>query len=127
MHMERVRKEYFKKADIHIEHRTEDALVAIQGPKSAELLQPYLKTDLTQIYFNQFVKETIPQFSAEFIFYRTGYTGEDGFEISMPNSVVNDFVDSLFKSKDLYPAGLGARDALRLEAGEIIRALLTRS
>ncbi len=121
IHMENVRQESFSKADIKIEHRTEDALVAIQGPKSAQIIQSYLKTDLTQIYFNQFVKEVIPQFNAEFIFYRTGYTGEDGFEISMPNSVVNDFVESLFQHNDLYPAGLGARDALRLEAGKLNR------
>ncbi len=123
LHLERVRQESFRNADIRIEHRNEDALVAIQGPKSTEILQPYLKTNLNKIYFNHFVKENILQFNAEFIFYRTGYTGADGFEISMPNSVLNDFVDSLFKNKDLYPAGLGARDALRLEAGEIIRAL----
>jgi aminomethyltransferase len=123
IHMEKVRQMIFSKSDITIEHRTEDALIALQGPKSAQILQKYLKTDLNSIYFNNFVKETIPQFKAEFIFYRTGYTGEDGFEISMPNSVAVDFVDSLFATGEVHPAGLGARDALRLEAGMLKRPL----
>jgi len=54
---------------------------------------------------------------------RQGYTGEDGFEISLPNSHIDDFMDALLKVKDnngkpvAIPAGLGARDTLRLEAG----------
>lgn len=63
----------------------------------------------------EFFKENL--YGGQFVFYRTGYTGEDGFEISVPNSCVEEFCDDLFKNQDLKPAGLGARDTLRLEAG----------
>lgn len=48
---------------------------------------------------------------------RTGYTGEDGFEISIPHDVVEKFLDKIFENKEVTPAGLAARDSLRLEAG----------
>ena len=48
---------------------------------------------------------------------RCGYTGEDGFEISVPNKYVTSFTESLLKNPDVKLAGLGARDSLRLEAG----------
>lgn len=52
------------------------------------------------------------------IIYRSGYTGEDGFEILIPNKYIEDFCKELFASnKELIPCGLGARDILRLEAG----------
>ncbi len=47
---------------------------------------------------------------------RSGYTGEDGFEISIPNEIVENFVRKLFE-QEVKPVGLGARDTLRLEAG----------
>lgn len=48
---------------------------------------------------------------------RSGYTGEDGFEISFDNGYTNKFVDSLLKVKNAKFVGLGARDSLRIEAG----------
>lgn len=54
---------------------------------------------------------------------RVGFTGEDGFEISMPNHLSEDFMDAVLDLKDskghkvVLPAGIGARDSLRLEAG----------
>jgi aminomethyltransferase len=48
---------------------------------------------------------------------RSGYTGEDGFEISVPASEVRGFAESLLAMSEIVPAGLGARDTLRLEAG----------
>jgi aminomethyltransferase len=48
---------------------------------------------------------------------RSGYTGEDGFEISVPASEVRGFAESLLAMSEVVPAGLGARDTLRLEAG----------
>lgn len=65
----------------------------------------------------QFVKERVEgPFNAELTAYRTGYTGEDGFEVSMPNHVAVAFAEFLL-SEGVTPAGLAARDALRLEAG----------
>jgi aminomethyltransferase len=48
---------------------------------------------------------------------RSGYTGEDGFEISIPASAVEGFAKELLSEKEVWPIGLGARDSLRLEAG----------
>lgn len=48
---------------------------------------------------------------------RSGYTGEDGFEISVPDNQIENFVDLLLKDQRVRPVGLGARDSLRLEAG----------
>jgi len=59
----------------------------------------------------------------EIILTRCGYTGEDGFEVSLPNTIVEPFMNSLLKVQDengiqlAQPIGLGARDSLRLEAG----------
>ncbi len=64
-----------------------------------------------------FFKEVPQNFNSEFAFYRTGYTGEDGFEISVPNSEAVKFLDLLFANEWIKPAGLGSRDTLRLEAG----------
>ena len=68
--------------------------------------------------FMQFTKEKLSQFGdLEFEISRTGYTGEDGFEVVVSNSVVEDFVTGLLQFEGATPAGLGARDLLRLEAG----------
>lgn len=65
----------------------------------------------------QFFKEKVGAgIDAELTAYRTGYTGEDGFEVSMPNSAAVAFAEFLL-SEGVTPAGLAARDALRLEAG----------
>jgi aminomethyltransferase len=54
---------------------------------------------------------------AEFWVSRSGYTGEDGFEISVPNGIVEEFARALLMQPGVAPIGLGARDSLRLEAG----------
>src|SRR3546814_18933748 len=48
---------------------------------------------------------------------RSGYTGEDGFEISLPNEALAAFADALCAMEEVHPIGLGARDSLRLAAG----------
>lgn len=65
----------------------------------------------------QFFKEKPKGFNKEIICYRLGYTGEDGFEIAVNNEDVENLMDLLFKNEFIKPAGLGARDTLRLEAG----------
>ena len=64
-----------------------------------------------------FFKEKIDGFSAETAFYRTGYTGEDGFEISVNHNDAEKLCDRIFEHDFVNPAGLGSRDTLRLEAG----------
>jgi len=88
------------------------ALIALQGPKSASILQSFF-TDLDimhQPYMGVQVAENV-------IISRLGYTGEDGFEISLPAADAPDFWRTLLAQNDVKPIGLGARDSLRLEAG----------
>ena len=89
------------------------SLIAIQGPESKDILEKIIKnvSKLNFMYGNNF------DFDNEKIFVtRSGYTGEDGFEISISNQKVNDLVNKLLDlGSNLI--GLGARDTLRLEAG----------
>ncbi|UCD00775.1 MAG: glycine cleavage system aminomethyltransferase GcvT [Promethearchaeota archaeon] len=92
---------------------TKRSRVAFQGPKSDDYLQPLVDVDLSQInrfYFAHCTINDNPVFLA-----RTGYTGERGFEISFENK----FAEKVWKDLTVTganPAGLGARDSLRLEA-----------
>ena len=98
------------KIDVHHDR----ALLALQGPKAAELLS-YLGLDLDGFRFmdiRHFTLGTIP-----LVITRSGYTGEDGFEISMPANAAVDIAKTLVATGDVTLAGLGARDTLRLEAG----------
>ncbi|KAL6708394.1 Aminomethyltransferase, mitochondrial [Coniothyrium glycines] len=98
-------------------------LIALQGPKSAEVLARVLddKTegDLKSLFFGQCRKATIKGTDADVLVSRGGYTGEDGFEISTPAYATEAITQFLLDSAkdELRLAGLGARDTLRLEAG----------
>lgn len=108
-------------------------LVALQGPLSAEILQQALttagveNTDLENLYFGQCKHATLNLSpnqpfdpNTQIQISRAGYTGEDGFEISIPPALTVEFTSHLLKSggrERLRLAGLGARDSLRLEAG----------
>ena len=108
-------------------------LVALQGPLSADILQRALVTagvdnvDLKDLYFGQCksvtIKLPVQQYSdhaATILVSRGGYTGEDGFEVSIPPTLTVAFTTHLLESggtERLRLAGLGARDSLRLEAG----------
>ncbi len=89
------------------------SLVALQGPKSSEILEQKINgiSSLKFMNGNKF------SYSGKEIYVtRSGYTGEDGFEISIPNGLVEDFAKKLI-DKGVKLIGLGARDTLRLEAG----------
>ncbi len=89
--------------------------IAIQGPDSEEILQPLVEIDLSTIKYYWSVKTRV--LSNEAIVSRTGYTGEDGFEIYMnPNDIVK-VAEAILETDKVKPAGLGARDTLRLEMG----------
>lgn len=98
-------------------------LVALQGPLSSEILSRVLddksKKDLESLYFGQCANATIKGTDAEVLVSRGGYTGEDGFEISIPAYSTEAITQYLLDSAkdELRFAGLGARDTLRLEAG----------
>jgi aminomethyltransferase len=85
--------------------------IALQGPTAAQVL---LSCDVTidKMYF---MNGRI--FDNNIIITRSGYTGEDGFEISLPLETASDFVQKLLKHDDVEWIGLAARDSLRLEAG----------
>ena len=96
----------------------ESALIAIQGPRSLELLQPLTKTDLSAVKYYYATEGEVAGVPAEIA--RTGYTGEDGFELFVPAASAEGLWNTLTREGErvgLLPAGLGARDVLRLEAG----------
>ncbi|KAG5519703.1 hypothetical protein PMAC_001859 [Pneumocystis sp. 'macacae'] len=103
-------------AHVKIEERTEMALLALQGPLSASILQVHTHYDLSTIKFGGFSPIKIA--GVDTYVSRTGYTGEDGFEISIPEKHVVFVLKTLLRTSNfLRLAGLGARDSLRLEAG----------
>jgi aminomethyltransferase len=94
------------------------AQLALQGPLAEDILRPLVDTDLSQLKYYRFVSTPVCGRSA--LVARTGYTGEDGFELYCSP----DFAPELWRAilaegrpKGLLPAGLGARDTLRFEAG----------
>jgi aminomethyltransferase len=93
------------------------ALLALQGPKAEAILQPLTPIDLGRIAFYHFAEGEVDGHPV--ILARTGYTGEDGFEIFVAPDRAADLWRRLIaagKGAGLLPAGLGARDTLRLEA-----------
>lgn len=90
------------------------ALIALQGPRAAAVLGALLPgaEDLPFMSWRAFDEGV-----SSFFVSRTGYTGEDGFEISVRADRAELFVAGLLQNADVAPVGLGARDALRLEAG----------
>ena len=93
------------------------SLLAVQGPKSIELLQQLTNEDLAAIKYYNFKIGTIADVE-NVILSRTGYTGEIGFELYVKNEDTKKLWDSLFSTNiQLKPIGLAARDTLRLEKG----------
>ena len=93
------------------------ALIAIQGPASREVLQPLTGVDLADLGYYWFGHGEVA--NARATISRTGYTGEDGFEIFVPPNMADRVWQALLESgrhADVIPCGLGARDTLRLEA-----------
>ena len=94
----------------------ETALLALQGPEAAGILQALTDADLASIKYYHFSVGTVAGIP-EVIVSRTGYTGEDGFELYFPNMHAVAIWNALLTSGEVTPAGLGARDTLRLEMG----------
>ncbi|HEX6817718.1 MAG TPA: glycine cleavage system aminomethyltransferase GcvT, partial [Ktedonobacterales bacterium] len=93
-------------------------LIALQGPRALDILQPLTETDLSAIAYYHFAQGTVAGVSC--LISRTGYTGEDGFELYCASGDVVALWRTLLEAGAPYgliPAGLGARDTLRLEAG----------
>jgi aminomethyltransferase len=93
----------------------------LQGPRAEDILQKLTKTDLRNIRFYKFSPSQVAGLPA--IISRSGYTGEDGFEIYTAADKIGDIWDKLLDAggpSGLKPAGLGARDTLRLESGMML-------
>jgi aminomethyltransferase len=100
---------------VTIEDRTDDiALIAVQGPRAQTILQPMASLDLASITYYRFAEGTVGDEKG--IISRTGYTGEDGFELYVDASSAAALWQRLLDA-GVIPCGLGSRDSLRLEAG----------
>ena len=100
--------------DLDMNEREDLAMIAVQGPNACEKVHSILSEESAQK-----VSELKPFFGVQLdttFIARTGYTGEDGYEVMVPNELAANLWDEL-SSKGVKPIGLGARDTLRLEAG----------
>ena len=99
---------------VTIERYEDRALIALQGPEAAAALAVHAP-EVAQMVFMDI--RWIKAFGEDLIVSRSGYTGEDGFEISIPGHAAVAVFDALLADERVKPIGLGARDSLRLEAG----------
>lgn len=99
---------------ISLEPLEDRALIALQGPSAEDVLSR-LAPDVSDLGFMEATMVTLE--GAVCWVSRSGYTGEDGYEISVPESEARDLAERLLRHPDVEPIGLGARDSLRLEAG----------
>lgn len=106
--------------DVEIDDKGDTwGMIALQGPLSREILQPLLGDEITSLNYYQFIKMNHPSYPGEMVISRTGYTGEDGFEIYLPTENVAPLWQAIVAAGPegtVMPVGLGARDSLRLEA-----------
>ncbi|SET00212.1 aminomethyltransferase [Natronincola peptidivorans] len=105
--------------DVEVKNVSEEiSELALQGPKSEEILQKLTETDLSEIGFF-YNKRNVRIAGVDCLVSRTGYTGEDGFEIYLDHENAEMVWDQLMeagKEEGIKPIGLGARDTLRFEA-----------
>lgn len=108
--------QYAARFDCSISDDTDDvALLAVQGPKAQEILQPLCNVPLDPIGYYHFTTGACA--GIEGTISRTGYTGEDGFELYFPAVRAGKLWNALMATGRITPAGLGCRDSLRLEMG----------
>jgi len=97
-----------------VDYMKEQALLALQGPKAVEVLE----TVVPGVNSLSFMEGSAFHWNAQSLWIsRSGYTGEDGFEISVPATAAAELADAICAHEIAKPIGLGARDSLRLEAG----------
>ncbi|MBC7894128.1 MAG: glycine cleavage system aminomethyltransferase GcvT [Cytophagaceae bacterium] len=103
--------------DCTLEDISDDiALLALQGPKAAEILQPLTDVDLSTIKYYHFGRGGVAGVEGVYV-SRTGYTGEDGFELYFDPAHGAAVWNALLGTGQVTPTGLGCRDSLRLEMG----------
>ena len=99
---------------VRIERLEDRALLALQGPKAAAVLADHAPDAAGMVFMDA---RSMTAFGTDAIVSRSGYTGEDGYEISIPASEAERVWNTLLADERVKPIGLGARDSLRLEAG----------
>ncbi len=99
---------------IHLEEHDGHALIALQGPASEAVMAAHCDNTAAMGFMDAIASRFD---DIEIHVSRSGYTGEDGYEISVANDKVGQLADSLLAHDDVILIGLGARDSLRLEAG----------
>ena len=99
---------------LSLKRKDDFALLALQGPKAAAVLSQF-DSDCATMPFMSLRRIKVDD--VEVTISRCGYTGEDGFEISLPEDHAETFAQRLIDHPDVEPIGLGARDSLRLESG----------
>lgn len=111
---------YLKSAlpkSIDLEYLEDWGLLALQGPSAATVLQRLLNEDLSQVKFMHAFYSRVNSINADVLVTRCGYTGEDGFEVTVRPEKSVQLAELLLNQPEVKPIGLGARDSLRLEAG----------
>ena len=102
--------------DVTVTNKSDEyAQIALQGPLSQEVLQTLTEVDLSTISYFKF-KNNVDIAGHSVLVSRSGYTGEDGFEIYGTPAVIIDLWNKILENENVVPAGLGARDTLRFEA-----------
>ena len=99
---------------LSVEMLADRALLALQGPAAETVLERLVPGVAAMRFMDA---ESFVWNDAALWVSRSGYTGEDGYEISMPAAVAEEFARAILAHRDVLPIGLGARDSLRLEAG----------
>jgi aminomethyltransferase len=102
------------KGQAEVERLEDRALIALQGPEAAAALKVHVPEVATMAFMDA---RALSGFGVELIVSRSGYTGEDGYEISIPRHAAISVWNTLLADERVKPIGLGARDSLRLEAG----------
>jgi aminomethyltransferase len=97
-----------------IERLEDRALLALQGPQAAAVFQAHVPEAASMVFMDV---RALSGFGVDLIVSRSGYTGEDGYEISVPAASAVAVWNTLLADERVKPIGLGARDSLRLEAG----------
>lgn len=117
-HAKNIQASEFGGLDLALEYVEDESLIAIQGPRAVEIIQKLVGKDLSKMGFMNCAKFYSEILGSELVVSRCGYTGEDGFELSVKDDAVVNLAEYVFDHFDfLKPAGLGARDLLRMEAG----------
>jgi len=118
VHIREVEKQWkLRGLDVTVSDWSGRSLLALQGPLAESVLQPFVTSGDSLKRLTFFKGGFFNIHGVQCYVQRSGYTGEDGFEISIPTEAVVPFFRDLVAHEKVLPVGLGARDSLRLEAG----------